>query len=234
MPLIILNPSKAVAAVAKPIISMMSHFEGTNGSKVIVDDSGNYQNVTMSGSATISNLQKKFGSTSIRLFATDNILLPTNSNLLLNGDYTIEFWMYPTAAPTSTAGTRLMSKGADGSYPAYGIEFRTDRTIAAYFGNGTNASISNGAVVAVSTPLALNTWSLITLQRSGAVCQVFVNGVLGASNTPPTPQYDKNNTDPIQLAYHFTGFIDEVRITKNLARYSGNFTPPAAPFTKDF
>ena len=81
-----------------------------------------------------------------------------------------------------------------------------------------------------------NQWLHLVWQHSGTTYSTFVNGVLNQSRTDA--KVASNGTAPVTIggdatAYgqHFKGYIDDVRITKGVARYpASGFTPPTAPF----
>ena len=82
--------------------------------------------------------------------------------------------------------------------------------------------------------IAVNTWNHIAGVRQGNTIKLFVNGVLQTE----TATYTGTLGEPDRVlrigsrtatANEYDGFIDEVRITKR-ALYTGNFTPPTAPF----
>jgi hypothetical protein len=92
---------------------------------------------------------------------------------------------------------------------------------------GTNI----GSSVAVIDPY---TWNHIALTRSSGVANLYVNGnVVGtaAASGSCTGTYlclgGYYNT-----TYLHNGYIQDFRITKGLARYSANFTPPTTAFIK--
>ena len=68
---------------------------------------------------------------------------------------------------------------------------------------------------------------------------VYINGS-GTSNTSYFSTSTTLGTDvPIQIGWsghggvgdqYFTGYLDEVRITKGIARYTSNFSVPTQPF----
>jgi len=78
-------------------------------------------------------------------------------------------------------------------------------------------------------------WNYIVIERYSGVTKLFINGTQeGASYT------DSNNypTAPLVIGGRFSatsgdyrslnGYIDDLRVTKGVARYTGGFTPPTA------
>jgi len=79
---------------------------------------------------------------------------------------------------------------------------------------------------------SLNTWTHLAVTRSGTNLKAFVNGVI--SGTPITNS--TQNYDTIKYigrnpaGEYFNGYIDDLRITKGVARYTANFTPPTTSY----
>lgn len=85
----------------------------------------------------------------------------------------------------------------------------------------------------------LNTWTHVAVTRKGNTWRQFVNGVLSA-----TAEHSRNATPTNSVrttigSYSITsggnhgpwdGFIDELRVTKGICRYEGNFVPPTGSF----
>lgn len=88
-----------------------------------------------------------------------------------------------------------------------------------------------------STPAGItaNQWQHLAFCRSGSSTRMFVNGVqIGSTATfSGTFRMDvigKFFVVGVEGGADFNGYIDEVRITKGVARYTSNFTPPSAAF----
>lgn len=92
---------------------------------------------------------------------------------------------------------------------------------------GINAGFNNnfGAVSA-------NTWAHIAVTRSSGVIRAFVNGVQGYSTTDTTNYTASymNVGGYYSTTYVMLGYIDDLRITKGVARYTSNFQPPQVAF----
>jgi hypothetical protein len=85
--------------------------------------------------------------------------------------------------------------------------------------------------------VSLNTWSHIALVKNGSSVKLYLNGQVVVSKTTASVtlpsmylcEVGRNRDGGIP---DFSGYIDEVCITKGLARYTENFTPgqlPVAP-----
>jgi YD repeat-containing protein len=98
--------------------------------------------------------------------------------------------------------------------------------------SGTDiVGISGGTVVA-------GVWQHAAFCRSGSAIALYLNGAAVAAGTAslnPAPSIARPLTigvldDGSTPAGYFTGYIDDVRITTGVARYTGSFIPPAQAF----
>ena len=73
----------------------------------------------------------------------------------------------------------------------------------------------------------------MAITRQNGTCRLFVDGILAASATIAGSCTSSN---PLNIGYnqrdntYVTGYIDDLRITKGIARYTSNFTPPTTAF----
>ena len=85
--------------------------------------------------------------------------------------------------------------------------------------------------------LSTGTWYHMAFVRNGSSHKLYINGTEYLSATSSDPII-KTRAAGIGVLYHtagssnywFNGFIQDVRITKGLARYTAAFTPPTAEF----
>jgi len=216
-------------------VSLLLHGDGANGSTTIVDSSSSPKAVTAVGDAQISTAQSKFGGSSIAFDGTGDYLSTPNSTafqLGLSGDpFTVEFWFYLN----SSGNYVLFSKnGGDSSWA-----LNTGYQYAALVFGGIiywQWRSNSGLTQITSTSPVIQQWHHFALSYDGSITRLFVNGV--SVGTPVSSNYvaptsannvyvgSGANADPL----HFDGYIDDLRITKGVARYTSNFTPPAAPF----
>jgi hypothetical protein len=204
-------------------VSLLLHGDGTNGSTSIIDSSPNPKIVTAVGNAQISTAQSKFGNSSISLGGSrDRLTVPSNAGFILTSAFAVEAWLYPTN--TSSSGSVIMQLEGGGFEifitPALNIVVNRDPF--------------STLISTTSAPIVLNSWQHIAITWDGTVARIFRNGSLVGSSSTTTGltagsgqlrigDYSTNN-------YSYIGYISNLRITKNIARYIANFTVPAAPF----
>jgi len=204
-------------------VSLLLHMNGSNGSTTFTDSSTNALSVTANGNAQISTAQSKFGGASGYFDGTGDFLTVANSNNVLtfgSGDFTIEFWLYPLN--TSTLQVFLdFRPSAQGAYPVIYVQSGTLH----YYVNTANQ-------ISASSALTANQWQYVALAKSGTQTKMYVDAVQVGST------YTDNNTylaPTCRIGTSFDSFaanayFDDLRITKGVARYTANFTPPTAPF----
>jgi hypothetical protein len=205
-------------------VSLLLHGNGANGSTTFTDNSPTPKTVTAVGNAQISTAQSKFGGASIAFDGNGDYLLSTSSSILSFGrsDFTVESWIYLLALPASYA-TIVDSRPANGNY--------TDALGLAVNNLGQLGLYADAWLVGPTGTISTNQWTHVALTRQGTNLRQFINGSQagsGASNYNFLRQDAYVGTTP--STFFFNGYIDDLRITKGVARYTANFTPPTAPF----
>ena len=184
------------------------------------------------------------------------VSLPVNVGA---ADFTLEFWLRfaadannsgPCTEGTDTwiFGNIVFDRDIFGTpdYGDFGISLY-GRQIAFGVHNG-----SSGNTICSAVSLAPDEWHHVAVtRRTNGQMRLFINGVLdrdyngpagnisyrvGRSTAWPNEPYlvigaEKHDYDPSNYP-SFSGWVDEVRLSKGV-RYTSGFMPPIAPFTPD-
>lgn len=178
--------------------------------------------------AKIVSPTAKFGSTAMAFDGSgDYLVIPSNPNLSLGtANATVEFWMYSTAQDSY----RRIVTSSIGAF--------TNNTFIIRYNNGTFIAGAAGSPVTASALPSLNAWNHIAwVCVNGTTQTLYVNGVnVGTATLTYSPteiiQYIGGyyNVGPSE---YFSGYIQDLRITKGNARYTSNFTAPTTTLTSD-
>jgi hypothetical protein len=207
-------------------VSLLLHGNGTNGSTTITDSSPSPKTVTAFGNAQISTTQSKFGGSSIAFDGAGDYLDVGSNSAFGYGlsDFTIELWVYRNVS--SEVQVILDQRAGTPGQLVPTLYFNA--TALFYYANGGN--LITGGVVPVSQ------WVHIAVSRSGTSTRLFINGLQTGSTFTDTFNYINSpvrigdGNDGVSPTVSLNGYIDDLRITKGVARYTANFTPPTAPF----
>ena len=221
-------------------VTALLPFDGTNGATSTTDLSNSNHTVTFGGDAEISTAQSKFGGSSLSLDGNgDYVDLPQSTNQFVSDDFTIEFWF----RINSGAGSETV--GLFGSYYTVGggkgiIMASHPSYPSVYFqwmygsGSGTDWAYLN-KTQGTRTALSNNTWYHVAVTRSGSTWRLFLNGTQEDSVTQSDQMTDAGSTTRIgnygpsaTATDGLDGYIEDLRITKGLARYTSNFTAPTS------
>lgn len=207
-------------------VVLLLHMDGASGSTTFTDDSSLALPVTVTGNTQISTTQSKWGGASAYFDGSaDYINLASTYNTNFNfgtGDFTVELWFYP-----EKNNIVLVDRyGGSGSYQLY----ITSTGKVEWYG------ASGFALFTSANSITLNTWQHIAVSRASGTTKVFVDGVQFASASD-SGNYSTSNVFAIgaqvssrNLTYDYKGYIDDLRVTKGVARYTSAFTPPSGAF----
>jgi hypothetical protein len=215
-------------------VSLLLHGDGTNGSTTITDSSPTPKTVTAFGDAQISTAQSKFGGASIAFDGDGDYLsagIAEDWTFLHDGTaFTVEAFV---RGNVFVGGNQVIASTIINSSSA-GIFLSVNSGKALFrLARGTG---NFALTLEADTVLSVDTWHhlafVLTAEGLGAV---YADGTLEASGTPLSLSLlSPTNTLNIGAnnfsALFFNGYIDDLRITKGVARYTANFTPPTAPF----
>lgn len=216
-------------------VVLLLHGEGSDDSTFVADSSDAGASITCNGAACIKTVQKKFGSSSLYFDGSNSYLSAPDSDAYNfgSGDFTIELQMYWSSVGSSCI--MQQSNGTTGYVLKWSLYYHSGRLYLA----GHNPSGNPLTWISVSWTPSAATWYHIAVTRSGNDFRFFVNGTqVGSTSTNSTALPNSNGLlrigrfydTPISEDANHNGYMDEIRITKGVARYTANFTAPTASF----
>lgn len=221
------------------VVSLL-HFDGADGSTTFTDQKG--KTWTAGGNAQIDTAQSKFGGASLLLDGAGDYILssPSADFNFGTGDFTIEAWVYVAAdsAQSAASNQRIANIfGLDNATTIIGLDFSIQASSSV---TGTGLGIYNGTTTyAVTGTISKTVWHHIAASRSGNDLRFFLNGTqMGATQNVSGASFGSSTLTPkaggrnfgSNYNYYLNGYIDDLRITKGVGRYTADFTPPTAAF----
>ena len=212
-------------------VSLLLH-GNADGSGNILDSSPSPKTVSKFGNTASAtppsypNSNSSFGNAIAFDGTGDNLRIGPSSDFTFGtGDFTCECWTYISAYDDKGLFQQTTSSFSF-SGPTNSVAVGTNATKTwQIYAKNTN---TNSTVEYVT-----NTWHHVALIRHNAVTKLYVNGTavitVNSDDTNYTGTYFGVGSI-FNTTISFNGYIDEMRVTKGIARYTSNFTPPTAPF----
>ena len=198
---------------------------------------------TGTGVATVSNAQSKFGSNSIYVFdetgGANNAGFGTTTSTDFDfgsGDFTIE---YHWQTPDINVSTRDTIGMWDNSSLGWKINHLTSAALSNWsitFSVSTDGTSNNLTYANAETYTgALNTWIHIAVSRVGNTMYYFADGnLIGTKDVTGLTIFAGTSKFYLGTATlngpNYELYMDNVRLTKGVGRYTTSFTPPSNPF----
>ena len=177
------------------------------------------------GNAQISTTQSKFGGSSMYFDGTGDYLVTPFTQLfnMWQGDSTVECWAYFNSLANTP---HIWTIGESASYRV------TLYVSGSVFRLYTRVGASAGDRITSTTTLSTGRWYHVALTKNGGTWTLWLDGISqGTSTTTVFPFGPAENLgvgfqhyDGISGDY-LNGYIDDLRITRGVARYTANFTP---------
>jgi hypothetical protein len=198
--------------------TLLLHCDGADASTSFPDASATGSTITANGNAQVDTAQSKFGGASALFDGTGDFLsAPSISGFQLgSGNFTLDFWI------RFAVGTSWSAIGKGTEWSLYGDTNRWVWKV----NNASNVFVINW------TP-SLSTWYHGACVRNGTTTTMYINGTSIGSGTSVnvTDSTGALNIGDTNAGVELNGWMDEVRISKGIARWTAGFTPPAAPYS---
>lgn len=223
-------------------VGSLLHFENS-----LRDEAGAkwYHYCGLSGDFSISDSTSMFGSTCAE-FSGGSYLSTSNGTShygqgfapihdISSGDFTIECGFNLKNVGTNYGA--LMSWVDDTNTKWYGLYIKNDGTALKFeYFNGTTLT-----AITYTGTISVNAWHSVSAVKNGTTLTLYLDGTNVASDTVPTTFImssiytqqlnigNQCNASNVGSAW-YNGYIDELRITQSVVRYTSNYTPSTTAF----
>ena len=223
---------------AHALISLLLHFDGSDGATTTTDDGPDERTITLAGDAELDTAQKKFGTASLLLDGSGDLASAADDGDFDfgSGDFTVEGFFRISSLGNNAFFSHWENSDATGQ-SFYLVHFNSSNTLRFAY------RLTTGLVESSYTwePSA-DTFYHIAVVRYGTTLKVYIDGVAVISDSVSTTSliasedpfrigaFNDATTASPTLDWFFAGHVDEVRVTKGQARYIANFVPTTSAF----
>lgn len=207
--------------------SLLLHFDGSNGSATLTDETG--KTVTVVGNTQLTTTSPRFGTACATFDGSgDYFTLPLSSDFQFGtGDWTVAFWVKTTSSDIAY----LCSSHGNFATPngAYAI---------VYNGSGAlTVGIANSVrITGTATGYSSGGWNHVALTCASNSLRLFFNGTQIGSTWENSYNYVSGGSYGLYFGEMstggsgFNGQLDELIVVKGTALWTSNFTPPTEPY----
>ncbi len=143
---------------------------------------------------------------------------------IVGEDFTIEFFYYIRALPTNTCG---LFQTKYGNNVGFELRLYSSGSVRLEFRNTPSANY-----VKATPAMPVRAWHHMAVTRQGNIGSLWSNGELVSSFDVSTMNWQAMVLElgMAGSAALFDGYLDDVRVTKGVARYTQNFEVPTEAF----
>lgn len=211
-------------------VTLLLHFDGNNSSGAFVDSSSYKNAVTRYPGALITSDKASIGESSAHFNGTPDgwIASDPRSDFSAHQDFTLEMWLYHSAF------TRLeyIAANRDSSElrNRWVLECSDSGRVAFMWWNS-----SRGITWTQIGYMSPDTWTHVAVSVGDGLIRTFLDGQLKSVKSITTRPSEVSTRLVIgrslaEINRNWTGYIDELRFTSGVGRYSQDFAPPVQPY----
>lgn len=210
---------------------LLLHCDGADASTTFTDASSfAHGSATVNGNAQVDTAQSKFGGASALFDGTgDYLTFADHADWDFEAvDFTVDWW----ERRDSSSGTRTsIARDTSSAFSPFIFGYSDTANLLLYItSNGSSWDIANAINMGA---IDLNVWHHFAIVRKGEVFYVFRDGVLQSTFFSDKTILASSNPLSIgvsQSTGYFSGWLDEIRISKGVARWTSPFTPPTIAY----
>jgi hypothetical protein len=219
---------------------LMLHMNGTDESTTFTDSSAEASAFTARGAAQIDTAQAKFNQSGLFNGTTSYVTSNADNSgwHFASGDFTIDFWAYLDEAMGSAQRCLAGLSGSTNDWASTsGHEWIAFLYTDSKFYFVYNKALAPVAIVSTNPVDVDAGWHHFAIVRNGETITLYVDGTSVGSGAESAAIYTVAAGTPhltigasgVESA-PWKGWMDEVCISKGVARWTANFTPPAAEY----
>lgn len=214
-------------------VVLLLHYDNDD-EQAYPDFSSYHRETTQTGLIATDTTDPKFGAGSGIYDGTNYLECASSADFGFDGDWTIECWAKRTGTSAAAEQNIIFSNNlSDGGAQLRYLNYNPLTGTYSYTG-------PSGVLVPFVDPATLDTYVHLAVAREGTTVRGFQNGVLqftqgGDASAGEATAITIGGAIPADWGtnHGFVGVLDEFRITKGVARYTTDFTPPTAPFPNE-